>query len=179
MEVAPTQKDSQTILMYGHYDKQPHFSGWLEGLGPTTPIIRDGKLYGRGGADDGYSLFGCIVALKAVQTQNVPHPRIVVLIEGDEESGSEDLPYYIDQLRNRIGDISLVICLDSGCPNYEQLCITTSLRGVVMANLKVSVLTEGVHSGEASGIVPSSFRIIRQLLERLENPKTGDIIEDF
>jgi acetylornithine deacetylase/succinyl-diaminopimelate desuccinylase-like protein len=164
-----------TILMYGHLDKQPEMLGWDEGLGPWQPLLRDGKLYGRGGADDGYALFASLAALLALKAQGVAHSRCVILIEASEESGSPDLPFYIDHLAGRIGTPDLVVCLDSGCGNYEQLWLTTSLRGNLIANLTVRVLTEGVHSGAASGIVPSSFRILRSLLSRIENETTGRI----
>ncbi len=164
-----------TVLLYGHLDKQPPTEGWEEGLGAYQPVIRDGKLYGRGGADDGYALFATVSAIQALQAQGVKHSRLVTLIECCEESGSGDLEYYVDLLAPRIGTPGLVICLDSGCGNYEQLWSTASLRGVVMGNLTVQVLTEGVHSGDASGIVPSSFRIARQLLNRLEDPDTGEL----
>ncbi|HEX8409752.1 MAG TPA: M20 family metallopeptidase [Thermoanaerobaculia bacterium] len=167
---------SSTVLMYGHLDKQPAMVGWEEGLGPWTPVLRGEKLFGRGGADDGYAIFATIAAIKTLQQQNVAHSRIVVLIECCEESGSIDLPAYIDLLADRIGTPRLVICLDSGCGNYDQLWMTTSLRGSIVGNLTVEVLTEGVHSGDASGIVPSSFRILRQVLERLEDSKTGEIL---
>jgi acetylornithine deacetylase/succinyl-diaminopimelate desuccinylase-like protein len=170
---------SSTVLMYGHLDKQPAMVGWEEGLGPWTPVLRDGKLYGRGGADDGYAIFATIASIKAVQQQGLPHSRIVVLIECCEESGSVDLPAYIDLLSERIGTPGLVICLDSGCGNYDQLWMTTSLRGSIVGNLTVEVLTEGVHSGDASGIVPSSFRIIRMILERLEDSQTGRILPEW
>jgi len=167
---------SSTILMYGHLDKQPAMVGWEPGLGPWTPVLRDGKLYGRGGADDGYAVFSAVSAVRALEEQNVRHARIVILIECCEESGSPDLPAYIDRLADRIGMPRLVICLDSGCGNYEQLWMTTSLRGSIVGNLSVDVLTEGVHSGDASGIVPSSFRILRILLDRLEEAKSGRIL---
>jgi acetylornithine deacetylase/succinyl-diaminopimelate desuccinylase-like protein len=167
---------SKTVLMYGHLDKQPEFSGWRAGLGPWTPKYEDGKLYGRGGADDGYAVYASIAAVRAIKAQNVQHPRIVGLIETCEESGSYDLPAYIDALRPRLGEVALVICLDSGAGNYEQLWLTTSLRGMASGTLKVEVLTEGVHSGDASGLVPSSFRIMRQLLDRLEDSKTGRLL---
>src|SRR5687768_6371837 len=170
---------SGTVLMYGHLDKQPAMVGWEEGLGPWTPVLRDGKLYGRGGADDGYAIFATIAAIRAVQQQGLPHARIVVLIECCEESGSVDLPAYIDLLSDRIGTPRLVICLDSGCGNYEQLWMTTSLRGSIVGNLHVEVLGEGVHSGDASGIVASSFRVIRILLDRLEDAGTGKIIPEW
>lgn len=170
---------SGTVLMYGHLDKQPAMVGWEEGLGPWTPVLRDGKLFGRGGADDGYATFASITAIRAVQEQGLPHARIVVLIECCEESGSVDLPAYIDLLSDRIGTPRLVICLDSGCGNYDQLWMTTSLRGSIVGNLHVEMLTEGVHSGDASGIVASSFRVIRVLLDRLEDADTGDIIPEW
>jgi acetylornithine deacetylase/succinyl-diaminopimelate desuccinylase-like protein len=164
-----------TVLMYGHLDKQPAMVGWEAGLGPWTPVLRDGRLYGRGGADDGYAVFAAVTAIKALREGNVPHSRIVVVIECCEESGSLDLPAYIDLLADQIGTPRLVICLDSGCGNYEQLWMTTSLRGSIVGNLTVDILTEGVHSGDASGIVPSSFRILRHLLDRLEDSTSGRI----
>jgi acetylornithine deacetylase/succinyl-diaminopimelate desuccinylase-like protein len=170
---------SSTVLMYGHLDKQPAMVGWEEGLGPWTPVLRDGKLYGRGGADDGYAIFATIASIRSLQRLKIPHSRIVVLIECCEESGSLDLPAYIELLADRIGTPRLVICLDSGCGNYEQLWMTTSLRGSIVGNLTVDILTEGVHSGDASGIVPSSFRVIRILLDRLEEAMTGDIIPEW
>ena len=162
-----------TILMYGHLDKQPEMTGWREGLGPWIPRIEDGKLYGRGGADDGYAVFASLAAIRFLEEQKRPHSRIVVLIECCEESGSFDLPPYLDHLADRIGVPDLVVGLDSGCGNYEQLWGTTSLRGLVNGVLTVEVLMEGVHSGDASGVVASSFRIARQLLERIDDQDTG------
>jgi acetylornithine deacetylase/succinyl-diaminopimelate desuccinylase-like protein len=166
----------QTVLMYGHLDKQPEFTGWRNDLGPWTPKYEDGKLFGRGGADDGYAVYASIAAVQALQAQKVPHPRIVGLVETCEESGSYDLLPYVDALRPRLGDVGLVICLDSGAGNYDQLWLTTSLRGMASGTLKVEILTEGVHSGDASGLVPSSFRIMRQVLDRLEDSKTGRLL---
>jgi len=170
--------DEDCVLLYGHLDKQPEMTGWDDDLGPWKPVIKGDKLYGRGGADDGYAIFGSLAAVLALQEQNVPHARCVVLIEACEESGSYDLPAYVDHLADRIGKPSLVVCLDSGCGNYEQLWCTTSLRGLAGGNLTVKVLSEGVHSGDASGIVPSSFRLLRQLLSRIEDEKTGRILLD-
>ncbi len=170
----------QTVLMYGHLDKQPEFNGWRNDLGPWTPKYEDGKLYGRGGADDGYAVYASIAAIQALKAQGAPHPRIVGLIETCEESGSYDLLPYIDALRepgrNRLGDVALVVCLDSGAGNYDQLWLTSSLRGMASGVLKVEILTEGVHSGDASGLVPSSFRIMRQVLDRLEDSATGRLL---
>ena len=163
------------VLLYGHLDKQPEFTGWHEDLSPWKPVIKDGKLYGRGGADDGYAVFGSLTAIRSLQEQEIPHARCVVVIEFCEESGSYDLPYYIDHLKDRIGTPSLVVCLDAECGNYDQLWCTTSLRGNLTGVLSVDILREGVHSGAASGIVPSSFRIVRMLLDRLEDTSTGQI----
>lgn len=176
-EIPATRVDStQTVLMYGHLDKQPEFTGWRSDLGPWTPKYQDGKLYGRGGADDGYAVYASIAAVQALKAQNVPHPRIVGLIETCEESGSYDLLPYVDALRKRLGDVALVVCLDSGAGNYDQLWLTTSLRGMGGGVLKVEVLDEGVHSGDASGVVPSSFRIMRHVLDRLEDSATGCLL---
>ncbi|NPC55145.1 M20 family metallopeptidase [Caenimonas soli] len=176
-EIAATRAAStQTVLMYGHLDKQPEFTGWRSDLGPWTPKYEDGKLYGRGGADDGYAVYASIAAVQALKAQKVAHPRIVGLIETCEESGSYDLLPYVDALRPRLGEVALVICLDSGAGNYDQLWLTTSLRGMASGTLKVEILTEGVHSGDASGLVPSSFRIMRQVLDRLEDSKSGRLL---
>ena len=181
-EIPATRADSAaTVLMYGHLDKQPEFTGWRSDLGPWTPkyeIDKDGngKLYGRGGADDGYAVYASIAAVQALKAQNVPHPRIVGLIETCEESGSYDLLPYVDALRKRLGDVALVVCLDSGAGNYDQLWLTTSLRGMGGGVLKVEVLDEGVHSGDSSGVVPSSFRIMRHVLDRLEDSATGRLL---
>jgi acetylornithine deacetylase/succinyl-diaminopimelate desuccinylase-like protein len=166
---------TDTVLLYGHLDKQPEMVGWTDGFGPWIPRIEGDKLYGRGGADDGYAMFGALSALLALREQGVPHARCVILIEACEESGSYDLPYYVDHLAARLGNPSLVVCLDSGCGNYDQLWLTTSLRGMTAGTLEVRVLDEGVHSGDASGVVPSSFRIMRQLLSRLEDADTGTV----
>ncbi len=166
---------ADTVLLYGHLDKQPEMIGWAEGFGPWTPRLDGDRLYGRGGADDGYAMFAVLTALQGLQEQGVPHARCVIVIEACEESGSVDLPPYIDHLAARIGRPSLVVCLDSGCGNYDQLWMTTSLRGIAAGTLKVEVLGEGVHSGDASGVVPSSFRILRQLLSRLEDEATGAV----
>ncbi|MGV8959640.1 MAG: M20 family metallopeptidase [Stenotrophomonas sp.] len=167
-----------TVLLYGHLDKQPEMTGWDADLGPWIPVLRGDKLYGRGGADDGYAIFGSLAALLALHEQGLPHARCVILIEACEESGSYDLPAYVDHLADRIGKPSLVVCLDSGCANYDQLWCTTSLRGLTGGNFTVKVLNEGVHSGDASGVVPSSFRLLRQLLSRIEDENTGRILLD-
>jgi acetylornithine deacetylase/succinyl-diaminopimelate desuccinylase-like protein len=173
IEIPGQTKDR--VLLYGHLDKQPEMTGWADGYGPWIPRLEGNKLYGRGGADDGYAMFGALSALLALRQQDLPHARAIVLIEACEESGSYDLPYYVDHLAEKIGNPSLVICLDSGCGNYDQLWLTTSLRGIASGTLTVRVLEEGVHSGDASGIVPSSFRILRQLLSRLEDEETGAV----
>lgn len=166
----------KTVMMYGHLDKQPEMVGWRDDLGPWKPVMEDGKLYGRGGADDGYAVFASVCALKALKEQGVKHARCVVMIEFSEESGSPDLPAYVDHYKDIMGDVDLVICLDSGAGNYDQLWSTTSLRGMAGCALKVDILREGVHSGDASGVVPSSFRILRQILSRVENTETGEIL---
>ncbi|MCE9579124.1 MAG: M20 family metallopeptidase [Deltaproteobacteria bacterium] len=175
IEVPGTARDGDTVLLYGHLDKQPEMTGWRPGLGPWTPVMDGERLYGRGGADDGYAIFASVTALGALRRENVPHARCVVLIEACEESGSFDLPAYIEHLAPRIGTPSLVVCLDSGCGNYDQMWLTTSLRGLVVGNLEVELLNEGVHSGDGSGVIASSFRVARAVLDRLEDSATGAI----
>ena len=180
--VAPAEGYSgdSTVLLYGHMDKQPPMDdgGWLPEGGPYTPVIKDDKLYGRGGADDGYSVFAAVTGIKAMQEQGIAHARYVIFIESSEESGSPDLPYYVRNMMDRIGTPDLIVCLDSGCGNYDQLWMTTSLRGVVNVNMKVKIMNSGVHSGSSSGAVADSFRIARMLLNRVENVETGELIGD-
>lgn len=171
----PGQSD-ETVLFYGHCDKQPEMTGWHPDLGPWEPVIKGDKLYGRGGADDGYAIFSSLTAILALQSQDIPHARCVILIEASEESGSIDLPFYLDLLSDRIGNPSLLICLDSGAGNYDQMWMTTSLRGNFIGELHVSLLKEGIHSGMGSGVVADSFRVAREILSRLEDEKTGEIL---
>lgn len=166
------------VLLYGHLDKQPEFTGWLPGLGPWEPVLRDGRLYGRGAADDGYAVFSSLTAIAALKAQKVPLARCVLLIEACEESGSVDLPAHLEALGDAIGDPTLVVCLDAECGNYDQVWCTTSLRGNLTGRLRVRVLTEGVHSGMATGIAPTPFRIVSQLLGRIESPVTGELLLD-
>jgi acetylornithine deacetylase/succinyl-diaminopimelate desuccinylase-like protein len=175
IDVPGSAPGADTVLIYGHLDKQPEMTGWRAGLGPWTPVIRDGRLYGRGGADDGYAVFCALAAIRELKESARPHARCAVLIEACEESGSYDLPAYLEALGDKVGTPSLVVGLDSGCGNYDQLWGTTSLRGLVNGVLTVEVLEEGVHSGDASGVVASSFRVARELLERVEDARTGEI----
>lgn len=168
----------ETILLYGHMDKQPEMTGWDEDKGPWLPVMQDGKLYGRGGADDGYAIFASLTAIKTLQENNIPHARCVIIIEASEESGSDDLPHYLNRLKDKIGNPNFVICLDSGCGNYEQLWSTTSLRGLVDGVLHIDTLKNGIHSGVGSGVVPSTTTILRQLLDRIENIHTHEILLD-
>lgn len=171
--------EAAPVLIYGHLDKQPPMHGWAPGRAAWTPVFEDERLYGRGGADDGYALFAAIAALLGLRAQGLAHPRCLILIEASEESGSVDLPAYIEALAPRLGAPGLIVALDAGCGNYRQLWTTTSLRGQVAGTLSIRVLEEGVHSGDACGIVPSSFRIARQLLSRIEDPHSGEVIADF
>jgi len=179
IEVDGTHANAETFLFYGHLDKQPHMVGWREGLGAAKPVIENDKLYGRGSSDDGYSIFAAVATIKACQALGLPHPRCVITIEADEESESKDLPYYYDLLADRIGTPNTMICLDSGAGNWDQLWITSTLRGIVECNLSIRISTEGVHSGDASGVVPDTFRILRMLLDRLEDPLTGEMHKDL
>ncbi|WP_179772575.1 M20/M25/M40 family metallo-hydrolase [Amycolatopsis endophytica] len=171
----PGAEDRGTVLLYGHLDKQPPVGGWGDGLGPWTPVVRDGRLYGRGSADDGYAGYAATAALEAVHAAGGAHARSVILLETGEESGSPDLPRYLEHLADRLGRVTFVVCLDSGGNDYERLWLTTSLRGLAQVHVTVRVLAAAAHSGLASGVVPSSFRVLRQLLDRIEDAATGAI----
>ena len=172
----PGGEDSGTVLLYGHLDKQPPLGGWSDGLGPWQPVLRDDRLYGRGSADDGYSGYAATAALEAVRGCGGEHARAIVLLETGEESGSPDLPAYLDHLEQRLGDVTFVVCLDSGGNDYDRLWLTTSLRGLAQVCVTVTVLDTAQHSGLASGAVPSSFRVLRSLLDRIEDAATGEIL---
>lgn len=172
----PGAEGAGTVLLYGHLDKQPPMLPWSDGLGPWEPVRRGDRLYGRGSADDGYAAFAAIAAIEAVRAAGGAHGRCVVLIEASEESGSPDLPAHVEALGERLGSPDLVVCLDSGCATYDRLWVTTSLRGFVGMTVRVDVLAAGVHSGSAGGVVPSSFRLLRLLLDRIEDPATGELL---
>lgn len=91
-----------------------------------------------------------------------------MITEGDEESGNH-VDHYIEKYAERIGSPTVIFCLDSGTLDYEHMWLTTSLRGYVIGTVNVQVLTEGVHSGDASGVVPSAYRIANMLINRIEN----------
>jgi acetylornithine deacetylase/succinyl-diaminopimelate desuccinylase-like protein len=163
----------EPILIYGHMDKQPPLGEWRAGLSPFEPVREGDRLYGRGTGDDGYALFAAVTGLLAADGGR---GRVVILIEASEESGSPDLSAYVEHLGERIGRPTLVICLDSGALSYDRLWLTSSLRGNLVVSVRVDVLTEGVHSGAGGGVVPSSFRILRRILSRIEDETTGEIL---
>src|SRR6202142_1240663 len=174
--IEATTPGDGTAVLYGHLDKQPPLGNWSEGLAPYDPVRRDDRLYARGVGDDGYSTFAALLAVEAMEANDIPHSRCVVLIEASEESGSPDLEAYLDYLKDHLGNVELMICLDSGALTYDRLWLTTSLRGVVNVDLEIEVLSQGQHSGSASGVVPSSFRILRELLDRVEDASTGGVL---
>jgi len=174
--VDATASEGGTVVLYGHLDKQPPLGEWSEGLYPFKPVRRGDRLYARGVSDDGYAIFSALLAIEAMEAYGLPHGRCVVLIEASEESGSTDLEAYLDALASHLGAVELLICLDSGALTYDRLWVTTSLRGVLNLEVTVHVLAQGQHSGSVSGIVPSSFRILRQLLDRLEDATTGEVL---
>uniref|UniRef100_A0A7S1R526 Peptidase M20 dimerisation domain-containing protein n=1 Tax=Neobodo designis TaxID=312471 RepID=A0A7S1R526_NEODS len=175
IEIDGTVPTAKTLLMYGHMDKQPPLRPWAEGLDPYEPVIRDGKLYGRAGADDGYAIFASVLSVMALQREGIPHSRVCIIIEADEESGSSSLKGWIEKTKDRLGDVDLVITLDSGSCSYDQLWVTTSLRGVAIVSVECSTLYEGMHSGIAGGVVPDTTRILRHQLDNVEDSRTGDI----
>ncbi len=179
-EVAATgnSKDHGDVLFYGHMDKQPASDDWSNGRSAFNPSLEKDVLYGRGAADDGYSFYAAISIAKALEESGVNHPRLFGIFETAEESGSEDFPFWIAQLSERFTRVSLVLVLDAGCIDYKHLCITTNFRGVFGTTLKVSVLEHGVHSGTASGVVPDSFMIARSLLDRIEDSRTGKLLNN-
>jgi acetylornithine deacetylase/succinyl-diaminopimelate desuccinylase-like protein len=174
--VEATAPGDGTAVLYGHLDKQPPLGDWSDGLSPYEPVRREDRLFARGVGDDGYSTFSALLAIEAMEAQNIPHSRCVVLIEASEESGSPDLEAYLDHLKDHLGQVELMICLDSGALTYDRLWVTTSLRGVANVEVEIEVLSQGQHSGSASGVVPSSFRILRELLDRVEDATTGEVL---
>ena len=174
--VPATSATTGTCVLYGHLDKQPPLGDWSEGLDPYVPVRRGDRLYGRGLADDGYSVFAALLALESLEAAGRAHARCVVLIEASEESASSDLEAHLDALTDHLGQVELMICLDSGALTYDRLWVTSSLRGNVNVRVKVDVVPRALHSGLASGVVPSSFRVLRQLLDRVEDAETGKVL---
>lgn len=174
-----TQGCTTNVMLYGHLDKQPWMDGWDEGLSPTEPVFRGEYLYGRGGADDGYSAFSCTLAIKNLQLQGVKLPRCALVLETEEESGSANLLQLVDLAKDFIGKPDYCFCMDSGAFDYNQLWLTSSLRGITIVELKVEFGKSGYHSGEVGGIIPETFRIVRALLDRIDDPQTGRVCEDF
>ncbi|NNN00698.1 MAG: M20/M25/M40 family metallo-hydrolase [Acidimicrobiaceae bacterium] len=178
--IGTTAPGEGTVVLYGHLDKQPPLGDWSEGLAPFSPVRRGDQVFARGVADDGYAIFAALSAIEAMEAQGLAHSRCIVLIEASEESGSPDLEAHLDALHEHLGQVELMICLDSGALTYDRLWVTTSLRGVLNVEVKIEVLERALHSGVASGVVPSSFRILRQLLDRIDDPVTGELkISEF
>ena len=169
----------ETVLMYGHLDKQPPMLPWRDGLDPWVPVREGDLVYGRGLADDGYSTFAAVGAVEAALKAGHKIPRVVIMIEASEESGSPDLTNYVAELKERIGNPSTVITLDSEDRDGDRLWLTQSLRGMVNGFLTVETMPTTMHSGLATGVVPSASRIFRMLLARIENPETGHIINEI
>lgn len=176
IDVPASTAAAGTVVLYGHLDKQPALGEWSEGLAPFTPVRRDDRLYARGVADDGYAMFAALLGIQALERDGDGHARCVVLIEASEESGSPDLEAHLDELQSVLGRVDVLVCLDSGALTYDRLWVTTSLRGLVTMSVTVEVMRHGVHSGTAGGVVPSSFRILRELLDRVENARTGEVL---
>ncbi len=165
------------VVFYSHLDKQPSKPElWSEGLGPLSAVRRGPWLFGRGSIDDGYGGYLCVAALKLLQNSNTPHPKCSFLIETCEESGSYDLPPYLEALKEDLGEPDMIVVMDSGGPDYEHIWITEALRGLISGTLSIKVSHEGIHSGTSGGSIPSSFRIARTLLDRVEDSNSGQIL---
>ena len=165
------------VIFYSHLDKQPSKPElWSEGLHPLKAVRRDPWLYGRGSVDDGYGGYLCATSVRLLQEAEVPHPRCTMIIETCEESGSFDLPPYLDALTEQLGNPDMVVVLDSGGPDYDHIWMTEALRGLVSGTLSVKVSHEGIHSGNSGGSIPSSFRIQRILLDRVEDSSSGKVL---
>jgi acetylornithine deacetylase/succinyl-diaminopimelate desuccinylase-like protein len=177
--VEPSEGATKNVMLYGHLDKQPYGPGWEEALSPTDPVIRGEFMYGRGSADDGYSPYACMLAVKAIQQSGGRLPRIVLTLESEEESGSPSLLALLKEAEYLIGKPDAMFCMDSGALDYEQLWLTSSLRGICIVDVTVEAGKVGYHSGEVGGVVPETFRIVRQLLNRLDDPVTGQVTKEF
>ena len=179
---ASRPNDNRTVLLYAHFDKQPHGTGWDDDKGPTKPVIQNGRLYGRGSADDGYASFSMLTAIKACQEHNCPLPRICLIFEGAEESTDEHLTYYFNKLLPIIGEnVIAFIPLDSGCADYDRLWITNSLRGVCDYEINIQTLDNNISFGpEASGRIAENLFILRKAIDAVMDTSTGDVkIEEF
>lgn len=136
VDATSDKKFERSVFFYGHLDKQPPNEGWDPDKSAWEPVIQNGRLYGRGAVDDGYAFYTSLAAVKALQTLGIPHPRCVGLFETCEESSSRHYESYLKEAEQKLGDIGLVIALDSCCGDYDRLWVTSSLRGMLGARLK-------------------------------------------
>lgn len=175
--VDPTEGATKNVMLYGHLDKQPWGTGWEEDLLPTDPVIRGDYMYGRGSSDDGYSAFACMLAVKSIQLAGGKQPRVVLVLETEEESASPNLIPLLQLAEPVIQKPDACFCMDSGALDYDQLWLTSSIRGVCIVDVTIEAAKVGYHSGETGGIIPETFRIARSLLNRLDDVETGKVTE--
>lgn len=167
----PAPPGAPTILLYAHYDVQPPGPASEWATGPYDPVVEDGRLYGRGSADD---KAGVVMHLGAVAAHG-GHPPVGVKLffEGEEEAGSESLGAILENH----GDLlrpDIIVIGDGGMWSEEIPAFLTSLRGLVACNIEIRTLAAAVHSGEFGGVYPDALTAMTRLLSTLHDDH-GDV----
>lgn len=162
-----TSPDAPTVLIYGHHDVQPpgRLDRWTSP--PFQAEIREGRMFGRGTADDKGGFLACLAAASACAQTGAPC-NVALLIEGEEEIGSRHLAALLADHRERLACDFILLC---DTPNFARgvPAITYRLRGNCIVDVEVRTLERPVHSGQGGGLVPDAIQILCTLLGRLHH----------
>jgi len=168
---APAPPGAPTVLLYAHYDVQPAGDPRLWRTPPFEPTLIDGRLYGRGAADDKSGVISHVAALRAFRGRFPV--GVKVLIEGQEEYAGERLEAFIEA-NPELARADAIIVADTGNPKVGDPAVTTSLRGLAAFTIEVRTLKEAMHSGQFGGPTPDALAALIRMLASLHDDN-GDI----
>lgn len=167
----PAPLGTPTVLLYAHHDVQPTGKQADWSSAPFEPTERDGRLYGRGAADDKAGICAHLAALRAFD--GAPPVGVTLFVEGEEEVGSPTFTAFLETYRDRL-EADVIVVADSANWTLETPAVTTSLRGLVECYVEVSVLASAVHSGMFGGPIIDALTSLIRLLATLHDAK-GDV----
>ena len=159
------------VVLYGHYDVQPAdpFERWSSE--PFEPVVRDGKLYARGAADNKGPTIVHMAALSRVLAAHPDLPlNITYVIEGEEEIGSPSMPEFFDRYAGRLSKADFLLVSDTGSPNADQIVITTGIRGLVDLEFRLKGPKGDLHSGVHGGAVYNPIQALTEICASLHDP---------